>query len=714
MFLTRRQFLKASAGTIAALAVADKALALTALQPVIEVGNPLGEYPDRSWERVYHDQYRYDSSFTWVCSPNDTHACRIRAFVRNGVVMRVEQNYDHQTYEDLYGNRGTFAHNPRMCLKGYTFHRRVYGPYRLKGPLMRKGWKEWMDAGSPELTPEAKRKYKFDSRCLDDMLRVSWDTAFTYAAKAMIIIATRYSGEAGARRLREQGYAPEMIEMMKGAGTRTFKHRAGMPVLGILGKMGNTRMNGGVNALLDTWIRKVSPEQAQGGRYWSNYTWHGDQNPAHPWWCGAQGSDIDLSDMRFSKLNTSWGKNFVENKMPEAHWKLECIERGARVVVITPEYNPTAYRADYWMPLRPASDGAIFLGAMKIIVDENLHDVDFLKGYTDAPVLVRTDTLQFLDPRDVVAEYKFPDFSKSYSGRVQSFAPGQVQRIGGMMVWDLTKQQAVPLHREQVGWHYQTSGLDAALTGTYRVKLLNGREVDAMPVWQLYLVHFQDYDLDTCHQICRTPKDLLVRWARDAGSIKPAAIHNGEGVNHYFQQTINSRGAAMVLIVTGNVGKFGTGQHTWAGNYKAGTWTATPWSGAGLAVHTGEDPFHITLDPNAHGKEIKTQTYYYGEEVGYWGHGDTPLIVNTPKYGRKVFTGKTHMPTPSKFRWVANVNHVNNAKHHYDMVRNVDPNIETVICQDIEMTSDVNHADVAFACNTWMEFTYPEMTITVS
>ena len=82
MFLSRRQFLKVSAGTVAAAAIADKALALTALQPVIEVGNPLGEYPDRSWERVYHDQYRYDSSFTWCCSPNDTHGCRIRAFVR--------------------------------------------------------------------------------------------------------------------------------------------------------------------------------------------------------------------------------------------------------------------------------------------------------------------------------------------------------------------------------------------------------------------------------------------------------------------------------------------------------------------------------------------------------------------------------------------------------------------------------------------------------
>ncbi|MBL8043393.1 MAG: twin-arginine translocation signal domain-containing protein, partial [Nitrospira sp.] len=173
MQFSRRQFLKVSVGTVAAVAVADKVLALTALQPVIEVGNPLGEYPDRSWERVYHDQYRYDSSFTWCCSPNDTHGCRVRAFVRNGVVMRVEQNYDHQTYEDLYGNRGTFAHNPRMCLKGFTFHRRVYGPYRLKGPLMRKGWKQWMDDGSPELTPDVKRKYKFDSRFLDDLNRVS-------------------------------------------------------------------------------------------------------------------------------------------------------------------------------------------------------------------------------------------------------------------------------------------------------------------------------------------------------------------------------------------------------------------------------------------------------------------------------------------------------------------------------------------------------------
>jgi nitrate reductase alpha subunit len=88
--------------------------------------------------------------------------------------------------------------------------------------------------------------------------------------------------------------------------------------------------------------------------------------------------------------------------------------------------------------------------------------------------------------------------------------------------------------------------------------------------------------------------------------------------------------------------------------------------------------------------------------------------VNTPKYGRKVFTGKTHMPSPTKVEWSMNVNLLNNAKYHYDMVKNVDSNVECIVVQDLEMTSGVNYADVAFAINSWMEFTYPDMTATCS
>src|SRR5437870_2326226 len=609
MFLTRRQFMKASAGTIAALAIADKALALTALQPVIEVGNPLGEYPDRSWERVYHDQYRYDSSFTYICTPNDTHGCRVRAFVRNGVVMRVEQNYAHQTYEDLYGTRGTFAWNPRMCLKGYTFHRRVYGPYRLKGPMLRKGWKAWVDDGCPELTPDVKSRYRFNSRGEDDMLRVSWDTIATYMAKAKLKIAEGYSGEAGARRLREQGYPPEMIESMKGGGTRTFKYRPGMALLGLIGKIGCGRMST-MLALVDAYVRKVGPDKAVGGRTWSSYTWHGDQNPAHPFWCGVQTSDNDHPDMRFAKLHVSWGKNFIEHKMPEAHWMVECMERGGRIVTIAPEYNPPATKSDYWLPVRPGGDGALFLGVIKILFDENLYDADFCKQYTDMPILVRTDTLLYLDPRDVIKDYKLADLSKGYTAKVQAIKDADRERMGDFMVWDPAKKAPIPMNREQVGVHQVKAGIDTALEGTYRVTLLDGKSVDVMPVFQMYKIHVQDFDLDATHQISNTPKDLIVRWARDSGTIKPAAIHNGEGVAHWFHCTANGRGAAMILIVTGNM--------------------------------------------------------------------------------------------------------LNRSKYHYDMVKNVDPNVEMITVQDLEMTSGVNYADTAFAINSWMEFTYPEVTATVS
>src|SRR2546425_11465922 len=127
-------------------------------------------------------------------------------------------------------------------------------------------------------------------------------------------------------------------------------------------------------AHLDAYIRKVGPDKAVGGRPWSSYTWHGDQPPDHPFWNGIQTSDIDHADMRFSKLHVSWGKNFVEHKMPEAHWFIECMERGGRIVVIVPEYSPPATKADYWIPLRPSADGALFLGVIKVLMDERSEE----------------------------------------------------------------------------------------------------------------------------------------------------------------------------------------------------------------------------------------------------------------------------------------------------------------------------------------------------
>ena len=82
--MIRRDFLKAVLASGGSTLLAPRLWAFDA----VSVENPLGVYPNRGWEKVYRDQYGYDSSFTWVCAPNDTHMCRLRAFTRNGVILR--------------------------------------------------------------------------------------------------------------------------------------------------------------------------------------------------------------------------------------------------------------------------------------------------------------------------------------------------------------------------------------------------------------------------------------------------------------------------------------------------------------------------------------------------------------------------------------------------------------------------------------------------
>ena len=711
--LSRRTFLKGAAAVAAAGAAARPRFAYAALQPTVEVPNPLAHYPSREWEKVYLDQYRYDDSFAWVCSPNCTHECRMRAYVRNGVVVRTAQNYDNDRVGDLYGNKATQAWNPRGCSNGFTMHRRQYGPYRLKHPIIRKGWKQWADDGFPDLTPENKAKYKFDSRGSDEFLRASWDDAYTYAAKGMIHIAKKYSGDAGTKRLLDQGYAPEMMEHMGGAGTRTFKFRGGMGLLGVIGKYGMYR-NANAMALLDAHIRGVGPDEAKGARAWSNYTWHGDQAPGHPFVHGLQASDCDFNDMRATKLHIQMGKNLVENKRPDNHFFIECMERGATIVTVAPEYSPPATKSDYWLPIRPATDTALLLGITRLLIDEKKYDVPFVKRFTDFPLLVRTDTLKRLHPEDVIPGYKQPDISGGASMSLHGLTPEQREQVGDFVVWDLKSGGVKPITRDDVGDKLDALGIDPALEGHFTVTTVDGKQVVVAPLFELYKVHLKDYDLDTVHEITGVPKHLILRLTNDLATIKPAAIHQGEGINHWFHATEMNRASYLPLMLTGNIGSRGAGSHTWAGNYKAALFQASSWTGPGFKGWIAEDPWNLNLNPKVDGKDIKAHAYMKDEEPAYWNYSERPLVVETPKYGRKSFTGHTHMPTPTKVMWFNNVNIINNAKWVYEMLHNVNPNIELIMGADIEMNGTIEYCDIALAAKSWMEFGVHEITASCS
>ncbi len=730
MKLTRRTFMKVAGGVTAAVSIPMRnALAFKSLKPAVEVDKPLDSYPDRNWEDVYRNQYKYDRTFPFVCSPNDTHQCRVRAFVRNGVVIRVEQDYEHQDYGDIEGRKPQRSWNPRMCLKGFTFFRRVYGPHRLRFPLLRKGWKQWADDGFPELDWDAREKYKFTSRGTDEQLKMSWDDIIDYVARGMIEIAKAYSGEEGKKRLLERDkYAPETLTHWNGAGTRCFKNRGGMGLLGVIGKyMGMYRFSNTL-ALLDANVRGVGPDKAMGGRRFSNYTWHGDQAPGHPFVHGLQASDVDFADLRYSKLIIQVGKNLIENKMPEAHWLTEVMERGGKLVVITPEYSASATKADYWIPCRTGiSDTTIFLTMTKIIMDNKWYDTDFVKKFTDFPLLVRTDTLKRLKAEEVFADYEMPELD--YSIHVQGLKKKQREQLGDFVVYDLKTKGFKAITREDVGKKMVAKGIDPALEGTFKVKVIvkdtenkggydshepKWEEVEVMTLFDLYKIHLRDFDVKTTADITGAPAHLIERLAKDCATIKPAAIHYGEGINHYFHATLHNRATYLPLMLTGNIGYHGSGSHTWAGNYKAGNFQGSKWSGPGFKGIIAEDPFQMNLDPHADGKDIIAHSYAMDEEVAYWNHGDTPLIINTPKFGRKSFTGETHYNTPTKVLWFNNVNLLNNAKWVYEMFKNVNPRIDLIISSDIMMTSSIQYADVGFPVNSWMEFESYEVTCSCS
>ncbi len=79
---SRREFLaRLSAAGLAGFAASSiKAWGLDAQ------ANPLASYPDRGWERAYRDLWHYDSKYTFLCAPNDTHNCLLNAYVRQGVI----------------------------------------------------------------------------------------------------------------------------------------------------------------------------------------------------------------------------------------------------------------------------------------------------------------------------------------------------------------------------------------------------------------------------------------------------------------------------------------------------------------------------------------------------------------------------------------------------------------------------------------------------
>lgn len=241
-------------------------------------------------------------------------------------------------------------------------------------------------------------------------------------------------------------------------------------------------------------------------------------------------------DWFHAELTLIWHMNPVYTRIPGAHYITEGRYHGAEVVSIAPDYNASSIHADLYVPVNFGCDAALALGMCNVIVSENLHNAAFVKEQTDLPLLVRRDTEKFLRQSDLES-----------GGRDDQF-----------YFLDATSAKIVQAPRGTL----KLEGVDPALEGTVKVKLRDGKEVTAEPVFALLKEHLKAYTPEQASKLCGTSPQIIRLLAKKVAS-KRTNILMGWNSNKYYHGDLMERSMALLLGLTGNWGKKGTGNRGW-------------------------------------------------------------------------------------------------------------------------------------------------------
>src|SRR5580698_4364520 len=83
-----------------------------------------------------------------------------------------------------------------------------------------------------------------------------------------------------------------------------------------------------------------------------------------------------------SRYIIAWASNIHGNNVHLWPFIVEARRRGAKLVVIDPYRTRTAACAYWYLPINPGTDAALALAMMHVIINEGLHDADYVANYT--------------------------------------------------------------------------------------------------------------------------------------------------------------------------------------------------------------------------------------------------------------------------------------------------------------------------------------------
>jgi len=112
---------------------------------------------------------------------------------------------------------------------------------------------------------------------------------------------------------------------------------------------------------------------------------------------GEQTDVPESADWYNSNYLILWGSNVPQTRTPDAHFFTEVRYKGAKGVVITPDFSEAAKLADTWLNPKQGTDAAIAMAFGHVILKEFHLDnpseyfTDYVRRYSDMPMLVLLD-----------------------------------------------------------------------------------------------------------------------------------------------------------------------------------------------------------------------------------------------------------------------------------------------------------------------------------
>jgi anaerobic selenocysteine-containing dehydrogenase len=340
-----------------------------------------------------------------------------------------------------------------LCVKGKAAPELVYHPERLLYPLRRTNPKGASDPG---------------------WQRISWDEALDTVAGRLLELARAYGPESVVF-----GTTSPSTSAMSDATDWVFRLK---------------RAFGSPN--LCSYM-----ELCGWGRYQASVYTYGAPVP------GAY-----MPDLENAACILYWGYNPSVARLAHATATVAALRRGARLVVVDPQRAGLASKADHWLRVRPGTDAALALSLTSVMIENGWFDLDFIRRWTNAPLLVRADTGRLL--------------------RASELSPGGDP--AQYVAWDDRAAQPVVYDPAQGGYPVDESGL--ALSGAYGIDTTGGR-VTCRPSFDLVAEHCHQMNPAVAEAITGVPAAEIERTARMLWESRPVAFYTWSGLEQHSNTT---------------------------------------------------------------------------------------------------------------------------------------------------------------------------------